>query len=62
VEGGNPLSIVMADDGVHGHLPLKVSLDFSVAARQTVFNAVLRRWTARKGWRETGPERGFFIL
>src|SRR5208337_4984112 len=25
-------------------------------------NAVYRRWTARKGWRENDPERGLFIL
>jgi hypothetical protein len=25
-------------------------------------NAVIRRWTARKGWRETDPERGRFFL
>ena len=61
-EGVNPLSIVMAGDGVCRHLPLKISLDFSVVARQAICNAVLRRWTARKGWRETGPERGLFIL
>jgi hypothetical protein len=42
--------------------PLKVPLDFSLGARQTICNAVFRRWTARKGWRETGPERGLFIL
>ncbi len=25
-------------------------------------NAIVRRWTARKGWREIDPERGRFIL
>jgi hypothetical protein len=28
----------------------------------TISNAMVRRWTARKGWREIDPERGRFIL
>jgi len=28
----------------------------------TISNAIFRRWTARKGWREIDPERGRFIL
>jgi hypothetical protein len=45
-----------------GRYPQKIPLDFAVTARQNILNAVFRRWTARKGWRETGPERGLFIL
>ena len=40
----------------------KTLLDFPDCARDTINNAVLRRWTAREGSREIGPERGLFIL
>jgi hypothetical protein len=42
-------------------LGLQIVLDFPTSNCETMINAVFRRWTARKGWRESGPERGLFI-
>ena len=39
----------------------RIVLDFPTWNYETMINAVFRRWTARKGWRESGPERGLFI-
>jgi len=32
-----------------------------LANNDIIVNAIVRRWTARKGWREIDPERGRFI-
>ena len=34
----------------------------SLVKYDTMVNAIARRWTVRKGWREIDPERGRFIL
>lgn len=57
----------LCDIGGRGQAPRSPALDFRIVLdfpawkRETIVNAGFRRWTARKGWRESGPERGLFI-
>lgn len=45
-----------------GSLTFEKTLAVWTFLRYPFVNAVYRRWTARKGWREKDPERGLFIL